>query len=75
MRSNHDEKEEWIGMGRGQNKQSVDNNEYRMPQVPKYDTRERGSAEDTEFAEELGDRYAVERKPGFPATGVRRKEK
>ncbi len=61
-------------MGRGQNKQSVDNNEAQMPQVPKYDTRRRGGADaETEFAKELGDRYEVERKQGFPATGIRRK--
>ena len=63
-------------MGRGQNKQSVDNNESQMPQVPKFDTRARGGdAAETEFARELGDRYEVERKPGFPATGVRRNRK
>ncbi|TLS52947.1 YfhD family protein [Paenibacillus antri] len=62
-------------MGRGNNKQSVDNNESQMPQAPKYDVRDRGAASETEFAQELGDRYEVERKQGFPATGVRRKRK
>jgi len=60
-------------MGRGNNTRVVDNNESQMPQTPKYDVRERGEGEETEFAEEMEGRYAVERKPGFPITGVRRK--
>jgi hypothetical protein len=60
-------------MGRGHNKQSVDNNEHRMPQAPKYDVRPRGASSETEFAEETPAQYVVEQKPGFPPTGVRRK--
>lgn len=59
-------------MGRGSNKRSVDNNEHRLPQTPGANLRERDVAEETEFAAELGDRYDVERKAGFPATGVQR---
>ncbi|MCI3920127.1 hypothetical protein MO973_07775 [Paenibacillus sp. TRM 82003] len=62
-------------MGRGHNKQSVDNNESRMPQVPGYDVRPRGEGAETEFAEEAEALYRVERKPGFAPTGVQRKEK
>jgi hypothetical protein len=60
-------------LGRGHNKQSVDNNESQLPQVPKYDIKAPGA--DTEFAEEAAAQYDIEQKPGFPPTGVRRKQK
>lgn len=60
-------------MGRGNNRRTVDDNETQMPQVPKNMIGQNG--DDIELANELGDRYVLERKPGFPATGVERKEK
>ncbi|WP_199617069.1 YfhD family protein [Paenibacillus alkalitolerans] len=60
-------------MARGQNRRTVDNNESQMPQSPKYEIRKRG--DDIEIAQELGDRYKIEQKPGFPPTGVTRKDR
>lgn len=60
-------------MGRGNHNQSKDNNESQLPQTPRYDIKQPGSS-DTELAREMGDLYEVERKPGMPATGVRRKK-
>jgi hypothetical protein len=60
-------------MGRGNNRRQVDNNESQMPQVPKYDIKNGSGGDDLEIANELGDRYVIERTPGFGATGVSRK--
>lgn len=59
-------------MGRGNNRRTVDDNETKMPQVPKYDIKKSG--DDIELANEMGDRYVLQKKPGFGPTGVRRKD-
>jgi hypothetical protein len=61
-------------MGKADNQKTRDKNKAKLPQTPGKDIVQ-GAREDTEFANELNDRYELERKPGFAATGVKRKKK
>ncbi|WP_248929645.1 YfhD family protein [Paenibacillus hamazuiensis] len=59
-------------MGRDDNQYTRDKNKQASPQAPR---REMASQQpDTEWANELGEKYELETRPGFPPTGVRRKD-
>ncbi|RBW68007.1 YfhD family protein [Bacillus taeanensis] len=59
-------------MGRAQNQKARDKNKAKLPQVPRSQIVK--DDEELEIAKELDAQYELERKPGFPPTGVRRKD-
>jgi hypothetical protein len=61
-----------ILVGRAHGQKTRDKNKAKLPQVPRSQIVK--DDEEIEIAKELDAQYELERKPGFPPTGVKRKD-